>query len=460
MTEENAPKVVIENGSFESLNGCIIDMYSGIVEIFNGEFTTNRDYTTIYMDTDGGYVDLHIHNGSFTADEYSSISTSGGNVTIDNGTFSSNEGTLSYYDNDYQDIAEKTIVTINGGTFKSQGITIDYDGLYDDDNEAVDLVINGGSFESANEFALVAESGDIRINGGSFQGKLGAVKIMDKEDVTGLITGGSFKATGIGSIGYVGAISLLKDFPEESITSYFNDITIIDPDTINEDYVLLGDHYSTTSAEVVVKEQKNITITKSTYGEVSVDNLKHYPGDKILVTITPELGYELDTISIVSKRTNTAISLASDNSFILPNEDVTITATFKASQFEVTTGEGQNITIPEDKTATFVIDADYSLFKGAYVDNKALVEGTDCVTKEGSTIITLQEKLLNSLEEGEHELKVLFTNDTETITNFTIEEAIVNPSTYDGIFNTLVLGLISLIFVVSSFFSIKKKRTN
>lgn len=91
-------------------------------------------------------------------------------------------------------------------------------------------------------------------------------------------------------------------------------------------------------------------------------------------------------------------------------------------EYEFIEGANQVYIIDESKNATFRIDADYSLFTNkVYVDGK-LVDYTNYDSKSGSTVITLKDEYLKTLSVGEHTLKVIFSDNGEAITKFTIKE--------------------------------------
>ena len=95
-------------------------------------------------------------------------------------------------------------------------------------------------------------------------------------------------------------------------------------------------------------------------------------------------------------------------------------------EYKFIEGANQTYTIDESKNATFRIDADYSLFANkVYVDGK-LVDYTNYDSKSGSTVITLKDEYLKTLYVGEHTLKVIFSDNGEAITKFTIKEKTKN----------------------------------
>lgn len=69
-------------------------------------------------------------------------------------------------------------------------------------------------------------------------------------------------------------------------------------------------------------------------GKISVDNAKPYAGDTVTVTATPDQDYVLDTVTF----NNTPAKVVGNKAtFTMPNEDVTVTATFRtAHKYKVT----------------------------------------------------------------------------------------------------------------------------
>ena len=114
------------------------------------------------------------------------------------------------------------------------------------------------------------------------------------------------------------------------------------------------------------------------------------------------------------------------------NDNTYFIAKIKAVEKEVTPityeyveGANQTYTINEDDTATFRINADYSLFENGgkvFIDD-TLVSSDNYTSKSGSTIITFTKDYMSSLSEGEHTLKVAFNNNGTATTKFTIAKA-------------------------------------
>ena len=126
-----------------------------------------------------------------------------------------------------------------------------------------------------------------------------------------------------------------------------------------------------------------------------------------------------------------------------------------STEYNFKEGANQKYTKNVDDTATFIVDADYSLFEEGgvvYVDDNE-VGSKNYSSKSGSTVITFTKEYMNSLSDGEHSLKIAFNNGGTATTNFTVEEAPTtnNPKTGDDITLMVVLfAMLTLgIFVMS-----------
>ena len=102
--------------------------------------------------------------------------------------------------------------------------------------------------------------------------------------------------------------------------------------------------------------------------------------------------------------------------------------------YEVSSGANQKYTTGESNTATFRINADYSLFENGgkvYVDDE-LVASSNYTSKSGSTVITFTKDYMSSLSEGNHILKVVFNNGGTSTTKFTIAKENLPITTEDA----------------------------
>ena len=99
--------------------------------------------------------------------------------------------------------------------------------------------------------------------------------------------------------------------------------------------------------------------------------------------------------------------------------------------YDVTEGAEQTYTIGTDDTATFRVNADYSLFEPGgkvYVDS-GLVSSDNYTSESGSTIITLAKDYMSSLSVGAHSFAVIFNDNGTAATNFTVAKAATSSDT-------------------------------
>lgn len=123
--------------------------------------------------------------------------------------------------------------------------------------------------------------------------------------------------------------------------------------------------------EVTQGTQYSVTVDSNiANGKISVDNAKPYEGDTVTVTATPDSGYVLETVKFNGK---SAKVVGNKATFTMPNEDVTVTATFRtANKYKVTiasditngtvtaNGSSKTVTVTEGNKVTLVAIPDTS----------------------------------------------------------------------------------------------------
>ena len=152
-------------------------------------------------------------------------------------------------------------------------------------------------------------------------------------------------------------------------TGYKLDAIKVDGITIN------GNSFEMPAADVTVevtfvKIDYAVTVNCTTGGTASAPDTANY-GDEITVSVTPDTGYELDTIKV----NDAAIG---GNSFTMPASDVTIEVTFKKISYTIsitnTSGGSANV----DKTTAYYgeeIEIDIAIEESYHLDS-ILVNGT------------------------------------------------------------------------------------
>lgn len=252
-----------------------------------------------------------------------------------------------------------------------------------------------------------------------------------------------------------------------------------------------GKSYSEYSDEVVLDHRALATIvTKIAHGNgcfnISGEGLNDYvcgekntgrktyqvpAGTKVTVKAVPDEGFsfdgwyvfdvESDKISVVVQSTDIEYSFIAEE---LAEDDVnTIAPAFIKDPYKVIEGALQTYVIDNNTDAKFRIDADYSLFENGgvvFVDDEE-VNPNNYTSEEGSTIIKLKKNFVDTLDEGEHTLTVLFNDNNVATTSFTVtrnsddkdneiktsNNEINNPATGDNIMLyvlMLVLGMMGL----------------
>lgn len=127
----------------------------------------------------------------------------------------------------------------------------------------------------------------------------------------------------------------------------------------------------------------NITVNNTILnGSVSVTESYGAAGDTITLTVTPDRGYEIDSVSFNS---TPIIAYEGEYSFVMGTEDVEITAIFAAVQRSITVGALQNgvITVSSDKgiigdRITLIVTAE-----NGYIIDKVYANNLEIIPVEG-----------------------------------------------------------------------------
>ena len=138
-------------------------------------------------------------------------------------------------------------------------------------------------------------------------------------------------------------------------------------------------------------------------------------------------------------------------------------------EYKFTEGANQIYVIDESKNAIFRIDADFSLFDGKVYIDDALLDAKNYQAESGSTVIILNKEYVDTLSDGEHTIKVEFSDSGSATTKFEAKakqvnteksENITNPQTGDNIGTYIVLSIVSVLGIAATMMINKKKREN
>lgn len=215
--------------------------------------------------------------------------------------------------------------------------------------------------------------------------------------------------------------------------SWDNDSTVVEAGAHNyaATYTYNGDTTSYTTINIMVPvyglTRINIDTTVDGDGGSVVAPTTALEDSKFTVKIVPEDGYEIKKVTL-NNLDITANATSGQFEVTAGKTDVAIAASFRKN-YEVTDGDGDSYIIGTGETATFVINADYTLFVAGgklYIDNE-LVDPSNYTVASGSTIITLSADYLKTLSSGEHTLVAVFGNDGIARASFTLASSSKTP---------------------------------
>lgn len=194
------------------------------------------------------------------------------------------------------------------------------------DDEAIDLsdlLPTGKTLADIRKIKVTASVGSYQ----SFNGAIGT-NIITATEPTGEWAAANCKVDGTG------------DPSTTAIAELETPLGVADGSTLKlQSYYM---NYSTTinvKIEVEVAEAvlHTITVTAPTNGTVTPDKDEAEAGETVTLTVTPAEGYELDTLTVATSTAGTdTVTVAADNTFTMPDDDVTVTATFKKAEVALT----------------------------------------------------------------------------------------------------------------------------
>ena len=140
--------------------------------------------------------------------------------------------------------------------------------------------------------------------------------------------------------------------------------------TVTDNKFTMPDEDVTVTATFKEKEkpkpaEHKITIAETTNGTVKANLASAAKDAEVTLTVTPAEGYELDKLTVAGKTaTNVTVT---DNKFTMPDEDVTVTATFKKK------------TEPKPETKEYTISKAYTNH-GSFTVSKSKAKAGETIT--------------------------------------------------------------------------------
>lgn len=119
--------------------------------------------------------------------------------------------------------------------------------------------------------------------------------------------------------------------------------------------------YTATVVNTPVEKTYSASVSKTENGTVQLSATKEVKkGDTITITVTPDENYELDTLKVTGTTSNSEISIQNTDgtySFVMPKEDVTVSATFK----KIAPAEPVKINLEQLSIATDFLGTNWNL---------------------------------------------------------------------------------------------------
>ena len=208
------------------------------------------------------------------------------------------------------------------------------------------------------------------------------------------------------------------DIAGANAAGYTTGVTDKDCDGFKYQCVISNPAGSVTTDTVVltVKEKYTITATAGEHGSISPNGaVEVVEGSKQTFVITAEEGYEIESLTVDGKSVDAVTSYTFEN----VTAAHTIAVTFK-QQYKIIDGADSSWNQSTDGSGSLSIRGNgaFSKFVNVKVDG-TIIDPTNYIVTEGSTIITLKPEFLKTLSEGSHTFEIAWTDGTAS-TSFTV----------------------------------------
>ena len=328
--------------------------------------------------------------------------------------------------------------------------------------EALDAIvtIDNATFNDT----LYLKHSDVTINNAlvKYEGLASSETIMDVEDSNLTINGGTYKCEKEGDGFYL----IVNDDSDITINDglFYGNAMLIENDSSDGTVKINGGIFDSNNVSLYVGRGKTI-LTGGIFKYSGTSN-----EDGAIVTDKDFNGFLAEGYMY-----SPSISYITDQDLkILTLKEVKVIH----EPYELVDDAAKTFTKNSDEALSFEINADYSLFENGgkvYIDDTEIFDFT---SSSGSTIITLNKSLLNTLSEKEHTLKVLFKNGGIATTTFNISkmaeqndssivseenvagEGLMNPKTSDSMPKYIITLGVSIIVLISIVYNKRIKIDN
>lgn len=347
------------NSYYAILNHGMMTINDGVSVVQNGNYSSllENGWQDGSKNKTKEKSQLIINGGTFTGGLNTIKNDDYGHIWINRGTF--------------ENIAQAAVLNwnvavINGGTFNSNDRVV-LNGYLNDTMDQGKLTINGGTFNPAEGSDIIQKmggsnnAGNIKISGGTFNGKLAAGSI----DATSfVVTGGVIKASDENkkAIPY-----FIADDDAAKVDSGM--LKIVDRINLGAgEYIVADGAPDITAAELAdglevvenedgtftvvepdrpvtppAKPSYDVTVDQPENGTVELSAKTAKEGQKVIVTVKPDEGFELASLVVADEDGNALkLELSADGtySFEMPAGDVTVHAAFECDGGELCPSHG------------------------------------------------------------------------------------------------------------------------
>ena len=267
------------------------------------------------------------------------------------------------------------------------------------------------------------------------------------------------------------SVKALKGYKIKDIKIVNNNNEEIEYTNTNGKYTFTMPKSAVTIKPTFEKVKSKIIVEKNDLTkniDIKVDDVNKVPyKDEVVFVITPEKGYEIESITIIDEDKNTIEYTKNKNeneyTFVMPYSDVTISLKYIRA-YRFIEGMGQKFDVLNDSRLRFRVNMEYKDFINGgkvYIDNKE-VDSKYYELSEGSTIIIFSDEYSKKLSLGEHEIVTTLSDGSSCSTDFTIKEdtfgkKVNSPKTGDKIILVLIILLCSLgIYIYVKYKKVKK----
>ena len=338
-------------------------------------YTVSHDATDIVLTvhgfnlqdaTDNNYVEYALGVGIHLTDGDFEIGNDGTTATliVPVSDFKISSNYEIRYNNDY----------LSGGTLIYTGIYVTYDvGVSEEDKaviSSISITVDGKDYTSGNVTVYSDSEVVLTINGTNLQNGTADTYVMFAEGYCDPLSSTSFSINEEGTIA-TQSLSI-------SVFQNCNNFEIY----YTYDFFNGGTNYNTGIFVTYNAGTKpvtyTVTVNESDNGTVEADKSAAAKDEVVTLTVTPAAGYELDALTVNDGAVEVTKVNATTYTFVMPEGNVTVTATFKVITYAVNIDENvANGTVSVDKSAaaegetvTVTVEADAEY---AYVVNSLKV---------------------------------------------------------------------------------------